>query len=297
MEILVVSPELDRNTEELLGYAQDKGVSTDLARYDSPSLPGLSDNHAGSILFDDGSRLSLQTVIRVRKHTRERSSPVIVVASQYNKKEHARFLASGASCVCDPDVSPERLFAELESRKDMLVLPAETAEQKKLQELRRELLQPFIAATIEAVQIMAGLKVKVQRVYRKSENTMKGDISAVIYLISHTERLLAVSFPIKGARKLTQKILAGLIADPPLDIICDSLAELANIIAGQVKGVFVHTNYEFDISTPTVISGHNHEIRHRPDLPCFAIQFEGELGEFELQLCIRARDLAKKKER
>ena len=70
----------------------------------------------------------------------------------------------------------------------------------------------------------------------------------------------------------------------------DTLAEMANVVAGQAKGRYEGSPYEFDISTPTVITGSPHHIVHRADLPCYEMAFSSELGPFYLQLSVRGRE-------
>jgi chemotaxis protein CheX len=153
-----------------------------------------------------------------------------------------------------------------------------------------DILQPFSEATVKAMEILANVNVEEGEVYSKANYSMKGCISGLIYLRGKVERMLAVTFSRDSARALAIKVLAGAIEDPSHEVLADCVGELVNIIAGQVKGEFVHTDNEFDISTPSIVTGEDHEIRHRAGLPCYVMTFESDIGQFAVQLCMREEE-------
>lgn len=247
-------------------------------------LSGLADDSAldAGVVLDDGTDQSLRAVASMRS----RGAVVFVVADIASRERFARLMAAGATGVLPPDVSDERIAAELEALADLRL-------QASAQSINQTL-QPFLAATLEAWQLMAQVRARLSGVRQKREYRMQGDLTALIYLIGTPPRILALSVSKEVARALSIRVLNGAVPDPDSEIIQDTLAEMANVIAGQVKGRYESSPYEFDISTPTVIAGSPHHIVHRPDLPCYEMAFASDLGPFHLQLSVRGREPARK---
>jgi chemotaxis protein CheX len=268
-------------TDDFSRVAQSKGFKVTHQHFEDEEMPQAAGRMNGCVIFDDGTPEALQAAARVRASTRDLGTPLVVVSSDFDRELHASFKAVGATLVCDPDETSERVLAEILSRHDLGVGEA--------QKIRQEWLQPFIAAVMEAMEIMAQCSVQVEEIYRKSDKKMQGYISGIIYLIAKVERILSVTLSYKTGRELARRLLGDIEQDPSPEVVCDAAAEMVNIVAGQVKGRFVETPYEFDISTPTIITGKNHEIHHDPSLPCFVIAFKSDLGPITMQLCIRPR--------
>ena len=279
MEIIIVGSALDSRNEPLLATFKKKGFSASNKWIGTKDWPEFSSELGGIVFLENGRFGVLDSIIEARQRIRGyQAIPLIVVPNDFGPRERVKYISAGATQVCSPDETNERIVAELQARFDF---DARETEQTRLQ-----LLQPFIAATIEAMDIMAAIDVQVDQVFRKKDYGMDGDVSGVIYLIGKTERLLAITFPQKAANEIATKILAEAVEHPAPEMVADCVGEIVNVVAGQVKGRFVHTDYEFDISTPTVIKGANHEIRHKSDLPCYVLLFNGDIGNFSLQLCV-----------
>jgi len=244
---------------------------------DLPAPPEPAECAAGIVLFDDGKSNAAEWIATVRQQTRYLSVPLIAVASQSGKEIHSTLLAAGASAVCDESCTNEFILGELQSR---------CLKEPVIAEVHNGLLGPFTSATTMTIREMAGIEVSVRCVYQKNKHKIFGDISAVIGLIARTEGAMVISFPDASALAFTRRILTGVNDDPTDDIVRDCVGEVANVIAGQARGILANSPYAFAMSTPTVVSGAGHEIRHKPDMPCLVTAFRSELGDFALQLCL-----------
>jgi chemotaxis protein CheX len=272
-----------RGTKKLTEFeqfaTQQDNAGLKLAVVDGPVLPNLFQYTSGVVVFDDGQQSTTEWIAKVREQTRYLSVPLIAVASRNEKEIHARLAAAGASAVCDCESSNESILAEIRSHFNV---------EPVLQEIAGKLLGPFTTATGMTLREMAQLDATVRSVYRKTNYKMFGDISAVIGLIAATEGAMVLSFPDATAVAIVKRVLGGIEDQPDTDIIRDCIGELANVIAGQAKGILANTSYEFGMSTPTVVAGAGHEIRHKPGMPCLVIAFGSELGDFALQICLGA---------
>lgn len=276
MRVVVLHAAVDERAPALMPGIAALGAEVVLGGF--AAAPGT----AGVIVLDDGTEAALSAVVAHSGAPPLGSTAVVVLMRQASPQRRGRLLAAGASRVLDGQVSGERLASELQAL-------AETVGSGH-DRVRGELLQPFIAATIEAWSVMADAAVRTTTIQRKTDFKMEGDLSALIHLVGTNERLLALTMPAVVARELAIAMLHRLVPSPTDEMICDSAGEMINIIAGQVKGSFVGTPYEFDIGLPTIISGTNHEIKHRSELPCFIMVFTSPFGPFTVQLCVRTRE-------
>ena len=277
MEICLVG---SANTERLVEFerfarSENRGVC--LAVIDGGQLPNVGEKTAGVVIFDDGKSSLAECVAKIREHTRYLGVPLIAVAARTEKDAHARLLAAGVSAVCDYDCENEQILKKIQEHCNA---------EPVLDEIRKRLLGPFTSATTITMREMAGLEVGVRSVYQKTRYKMFGDISAVIGLMARTEGVMVISFPDHTALAITARILAGVTDDLSSDVVRDCIGEIANVIAGQARGILSNTPYQFAMSTPTIVSGAGHEIRHKPGMPCLVTAYTTELGDFALQLCL-----------
>lgn len=280
MNIYLVGSRDTRKLTEFERFAmQAENSDITLAVVDGPVLPDLFQFTSGVVVFDDGQKSTAEWIARVREQTRYLSVPLIAVASRNENECRARLAAAGASAVCDSNSSNEVILAEIRSHFNV---------EPVIQEISGKLLGPFTTATAMTLREMAQLDATVRGIYRKTNYKMFGDISAVIGLIAATEGAMVLSFPDATAVSIVKRVLGGIEDQPDTDIIRDCIGELANVIAGQAKGILSNTPYEFAMSTPTVVAGTGHEIRHKPGMPCLVIAFGSELGDFALQICLGA---------
>lgn len=277
MDICIIGSQ----SEKLQGfqlYARDNGCDLRVGVLDE-SLPEVNELTSGVVVFDDGRLSVAECVAKVREHTRYLSIPLIAVAGRPEMEMHSRLLAAGASAVCSSDASNEAILKEIQSQCNV---------EPVLLEIRRSLLGPFTSATTVTMREMANVDVTVRSVYQKTKYKMFGDISAVIGLMARSEGAMVLSFPDQSAIAFSRRVLAGVTEDLSADMVRDCIGEISNVIVGQARGILSETPYRFAMSTPTIVSGAGHEIRHKPGMPCLVVAFGSELGDFALQLCLGA---------
>jgi len=214
---------------------------------------------------------------RVRACVHFTDLPVIAVAPNPSVATRAQLIAAGASTVCDAESDPEQVLSEVENRCNI---------EPVLTELREQLLEPFVEATLLTLKEMAQADAKVHTVYRKLGYRIFGDYSALVGLKSDSEGTLVVTFPKATGDELAKRVLAPLGIGVTDELVQSCLAEIANIIVGQAKGKLAGTNYRFQMSIPTVVAGPNHEIKYKQGLPCLVASFTGDIGDFALQICM-----------
>lgn len=118
-----------------------------------------------------------------------------------------------------------------------------------------QLLNPFIAATLECLTQMAGMTPERKRVFIKTDPMMHGFITGIIGMSNGITGSCSVSFPASLARHIVGKFMGEDPSKLTEEMVSDGIGEVANMVAGGAKRQFASTEYRFDISTPTVIMG------------------------------------------
>jgi chemotaxis protein CheX len=152
--------------------------------------------------------------------------------------------------------------------------------------VREQLLEPFIAAARLTLAEMAGTGAAVRAVYRTRQPRVDGDTTVMLGLTSGPVGALVLGFPGRTAAALAGRVLAGVVEGPDEGMVRDCMGEIANVLAGQAKALLLGTPYHFSLSTPTVLSRAEHEVRSHPEADCLVVAFASDVGDFALQLCL-----------
>ncbi|MBF0197426.1 MAG: chemotaxis protein CheX [Planctomycetes bacterium] len=147
------------------------------------------------------------------------------------------------------------------------------------------LINPFIAATTNALEMMAMVKPERKKVYLKTDNVLIGDISGIMGLSGDVSGSIILSFEAKTACKIVGNML-GASYDTIDDDVKDGIQEIVNLVAGQAKTMLADTEYHFQISIPTCIIGANHQVNHKKGVPCVVAEFDLEGSPFTLEVSI-----------
>jgi chemotaxis protein CheX len=153
-------------------------------------------------------------------------------------------------------------------------------------EVRSQLVEPFIAAARAALAEMAGTDVVVRAVGRARLSQAPGDVTAVVWLTSATEGYLVLGFPKRTAAALAGRVFSGVLREIGEDLICDCVGEIANVVAGQAKALLACTPYHFSFSVPRVVIGGAPELEPHSNRDCLAVCFGTDLGDIAMQLLL-----------
>ena len=147
-----------------------------------------------------------------------------------------------------------------------------------------EIAKPFIKATLEVLGTMAGISAKAGAPYVKKDLAAKGDVSAIVGVTGDKTGTIAVSF----SRPCAIALVKGMLGDDVQDIlqdIQDAVGEVTNMVSGQARAQLAGMGITLQGSTPTVIIGDGHIIRHITANPVVAIPFSSESGDFTVEFC------------
>ncbi len=160
-----------------------------------------------------------------------------------------------------------------------------------MSQIKVELISPFVQGAKETFESYANLRIRRKDLYLKHGYRMYGDTSGIIGLSGTTCGTCAISLPDVAAGYVVRRMLM-MAEDAALDPVemRDGVGELVNMIAGRAKAILSPTQYKFDVTLPTIISGEEHEFFQKKETHCVVVLFETEnKGCFTLEVCVASR--------
>ncbi|MBI5017385.1 MAG: chemotaxis protein CheX [Deltaproteobacteria bacterium] len=153
--------------------------------------------------------------------------------------------------------------------------------------MRAEVLNSFIAATLEALRTMAGVEPRRGTPRVKGSQDKSYDVSGIVGITGQVQGFVVLSFRRSTALHVVGGFLGETIGTVDEQVI-DAVGELANIVAGGAKRVLSEAGYLLTISIPSVVVGTSHVIARPTATPCFEIPFETPQGPFCVELCLKS---------
>lgn len=151
-----------------------------------------------------------------------------------------------------------------------------------------EIINGFIRSLTASLEQMAFTKAKRVDIYlKKPDDPMNGDLTSLISIFGDLNGTCAISFPRKLAIKFISKMMMDESIDDINNDVRDGIGEIANLTAGGAKGE-IHTilGTNAKISTPTLITGVGHQVKHNDKVPCIGCVFEAEGERFTMEVAV-----------
>lgn len=146
-------------------------------------------------------------------------------------------------------------------------------------------INPFIAATLQALEIMASTRPERGKAFLKGGFVARGDISGVIGLAGEATGSVAITFP----ARLALAIYEGMVGEKAVELhegVRDAVGEIANMVAGGAKAQLSKLGFDFRIAIPSIIVGAGHTIEHRSRAPCLVVPFGLDGDTFWLEVSL-----------
>ena len=151
--------------------------------------------------------------------------------------------------------------------------------------MKVEYINPFLRATQNVLKTMAFTDTVAGKPYVKTDQTAAGDVSGIIGITGETDGSLSISF----SEPCICNIVSSMFGEPIEKIndeVEDAVGEITNIISGDARRELAEKGIKLQSSTPSVVSGKNHHIRHMASGPAIAIPFSTKAGHFVVEVCL-----------
>lgn len=148
----------------------------------------------------------------------------------------------------------------------------------------QQVAEAFVDALRETLATMAMLELEVDAVSPASDSAIQADVAATIGLSGAGRGMLLVTV----SAALAPRIAASMLGMEPDEISAeessDTIAELANMIAGGAKRAFANSEYAFNLSLPVRVGGAKPAVA--PPLGMPGTLMRARVGGEEIQLGI-----------
>jgi len=150
--------------------------------------------------------------------------------------------------------------------------------------MRVEYINPFIESVSELFATMLSSKAKRGDVTLTNKGRETMSLVAIIGLSGPARGTVALSFPVDTVFR----VVGRLLGDEPTEVtedVTDTVAEMANIIAGGAKARLINSDTPaIDLGLPTVGAGADYQVMHPSQAAWLEIPFTSDLGDFVLRV-------------
>lgn len=152
--------------------------------------------------------------------------------------------------------------------------------------MKVEYINPFIEATLKSMEMMAQIVATRANLALKEDLITTYEISSIVSLHGQIEGSIIVSMPASLACKLASNMLMEEITEIDAAV-QDAIGEMGNIIVGDARRSLKAMNFDVNISLPNIVLGKGHKIARKQNVPCIAIPFHTEFGDFEVNVGLK----------
>jgi len=149
--------------------------------------------------------------------------------------------------------------------------------------MKVEFINPFIDSTLRSLEMMAGITAEKTGLELRDDHITAYEISSIIGITGETSGSIIISMPARLACKIASNMLMEEIDAINRDVE-DAIGEIGNILVGDARRSLIQDGHTLNISIPTVVVGAGVRISRTGDIPCIAIPFTTDFGEFEVNV-------------
>ena len=148
------------------------------------------------------------------------------------------------------------------------------------------LVNPFLAATLDILQKVAGLTSEVQKPFLKTEQEGRGAVSGVVAVKGKIPGTAAITFSKKCILSVVSTMFGENITEVN-DEVRDAVGEITNMISGLVTQLYEKGGLGLKAGLDQVLMGDRHRIPHLPHQPVLGIPVKTDKGEITIELCFK----------
>ena len=152
-----------------------------------------------------------------------------------------------------------------------------------------DFINPFLESLLNVLSTMAQTEATHSKPSIKTSSIAKGDVTGIIGLVGNKViGSLSITFTEAAILDITNKMLGESITKID-ETVTDLVGEVTNMVTGGAKRLLADMGHDFDMATPTVIAGANHEIHHQCQGRIIQIPFKSKNGAFFVEISFEER--------
>lgn len=146
-----------------------------------------------------------------------------------------------------------------------------------------QFINPFLRSVVEVLSTMAMVKATPGNPFVNTKRTCIGDVTGLIGITGYARGTMSLSMEAGAILHIVSNML-GEECTEITDDIADATGELTNMIAGQARQTLATQGMTFQASTPTVVVGKGHCVKHINASAILAIPFKTDQGNLVIEL-------------
>ena len=147
-----------------------------------------------------------------------------------------------------------------------------------------DFINPFLESLLNVLSTMAQTEATHSKPSIKTSSIAKGDVTGIIGLVGNKViGSFSITFTEAAILDITNKMLGESITKID-ETVTDLVGEVTNMVTGGAKRLLADIGHDFDMATPTVIAGANHEIHHQCQGRIIQIPFKSKIGAFFVEI-------------
>jgi chemotaxis protein CheX len=152
--------------------------------------------------------------------------------------------------------------------------------------MRYNYIEPFVSSTIRVLDNVLQSDIAKGSMMLVSGEEIKGDVTIVVRLKGDSAGSIIVNMTKETALNISTLMFGDRLDTLTPDVI-DSIAELANMIAGNATSVLNDLGSDFTVLPPLIMTTDNAP-RKSPVVEVFQVPLFTDLGEITLNVALRA---------
>ena len=146
-------------------------------------------------------------------------------------------------------------------------------------------INPFLDAVLNVLGTMASVEATPGKPFINKTRTATGDVTGLIGVTGYASGSISLSLSQGAILTIVNNMLSESYTEINDDI-ADAVGELTNMIAGQARGDLSKQGMIFKASTPSVVVGKGHKVKHISPAPVLAIPFSTPDGALTVEVCL-----------
>lgn len=142
-----------------------------------------------------------------------------------------------------------------------------------------QIVNPIISATVDTFSMMLDSTITRTGLGLKKPETSLYDITAIIGLSGKAAGSFCLSFPNATAFETVHRMV-DVDVQEVTPLVCDTVGEFANVIAGSAKDKL--TSLELEMGLPNIVHGPSHNVEFPSNSQPMLATFDSDVGPFML---------------
>lgn len=145
-------------------------------------------------------------------------------------------------------------------------------------------INPFLESLLNVLSTMAQTEATHKSPTLKNSNVAKGDVTGIIGMVGNKVKgSLSITFSEAAVLDITCNMLGEKLTSID-ETVTDMVGEITNMVTGGAKRILADAGHDFNMATPTVIAGKDHEIHHHCQGKVIQIPFVSAKGQFFVEV-------------